>query len=244
MRADSLGAPLFFTISSPSKLVRIPLDHFAIPGRAGTDLVIETDLHFPKRVMPYDDRLLLYRILDCEVLRKEDPIYSETAKRALRADWRLNAGSEVRDILDRASWKELALGTGWFPIEIERGEPFRWMSDGAEIVLEGTTKRRIEITGALGPSVPSQRAQIKIWLNGQAVDSQSIDGRFVRSKIILDCGSALFQRNLRAGQNLFKMTIDGGGANLPEEARVLNFRVFHIGFLDAASPGELESIRK
>jgi hypothetical protein len=85
---------------------------------------------------------------------------------------------------------------------------------------------------------------MNIRLNGQNLTSNSFVNRTGIVRITLDCGSALFQRFLRTGQNVFALAIEGGGHAVPGELRELNFQVSRIGFVDDASVGKLEVDRR
>lgn len=238
MRGDGRGAPMFFTITAPSTIVNVPVDHFAVPGEGSVDIAFETDIHFPRRVLPYDDRLLLYRISDCELVAKDERLYTELLKRVLGANWRMNYKANDRDIVDNSS--TLALGTGWYPREAEKGSPFRWMSDTADLVLEnnGTRQGQIVIAGQVGPSAPSGEITIAATVNGaRTATMEARNPPTGPVRLVLDCSRPEFQQALRKGQNVITLSVKGGGKEIAGDPRLLNFRVFHINMVDNASAG-------
>jgi hypothetical protein len=232
LRADGLRTPMSFRVASPSQIIQIPVDHFALPGEGTVELTIESDLHLGKPLMPYDDRFLLYRLLGCELASKTDPLYSRSFERKLRI------GAMDKDIVESVPSAVVALGTGWFQRELANGVPFRWMSDGADIVLErtNTNPKRLRIIGEVGPSAPSGKLSITTRINGVALTSQTVDGRAGRVMIDVDCNSSVAQRVFRNGQNVVSLSTSGGGLTTPGDPRVLNFRVFQIRLEDHVTP--------
>jgi hypothetical protein len=232
---------MFFTLTGPSRIITVPVDQFAVSGERSMDIIFETDLHALKRVMPYDDRLLAFRITDCELVAKGERIYTESMKRVLRADWRLNPGPDSEDIVDSRLHPEVELGTGWYPRETDNGTPFRWMADGAEIAIEGVhmEPRRIRITGQVGPSAPAGRISIWAELNGKPIaDLDVAKGPGARVTLLLAWTSRGLKEACRGGQDVIRLSVKGGGKEIPGDPRVLNFRVFQIRFADSTSGGQ------
>jgi hypothetical protein len=234
LRHDGRVAPLFFTLEAPSSIIRIPVDHFALPKEKSVDIFVEPEFHWSKRMMPYDDRLLAYRISSVELVERDTPLYTEQIKRVLRTSLRLRPlpAGEILDCPDAA------LGTGWFEREVENGSSFRWMADGAEIVLEGKAphQRFIKIVGQVGPSSPSGEISITASLNGQPFGTEVLRSRpFGRAKVMFDVSTAAFRRAWQNGQNVMALSIEGEGKEIPGDARALDFRVFQVGWADSHS---------
>jgi hypothetical protein len=233
-RRFGASEPMIFKIDAPSGIVRIPIATFFRdvpygPKEQFVDLGIESDLRFAKRIMPYDDRLLFYRVSDCELVRKDKELYSDHMKRVLRANWRLNPRPGERDIVDGSRGSGLALGIGWYRRETEHGAPFRWMADKADIVVDGDSVRhkRVLIQGRVGPSAPSGSVSVRVMLNGRLMSTFNV--RNPTANVALDFGSPSLREWLRPGQNVITLMVGGGGKEIPGESRVLDFRVFHIG---------------
>jgi hypothetical protein len=234
LRQDGRVAPLFFTLEAPASILRVPVHHYALPGEKSVDIFVEPEFHWSKRMMPYDDRLLAYRISSVELVERDTPLYTEQIKRVLRTSLRLRPlpAGEILDCPDAA------LGTGWFEREVENGSSFRWMADRAEIVLEGKAphQRFIKIVGQVGPSSPSGEISITASLNGQPFGTEALRNRpFGRAKVMFDVSTAAFRRAWQNGQNVMALSIEGEGKEIPGDARALDFRVFQVGWADSHS---------
>jgi hypothetical protein len=245
MRRDGQTSPIFFRIDKPSQVLTVPVDHFARPGEESVDIVFESDVQLVRRVMPYDDRLLIYRVPYCVLVKKNEKPYTDAIKRVLRANWSADESLADTDIVEASSRKELALGVGWFQRELAGGVPYRWMADGAEIVLEAekTSQKRIVIAGEVGASAPSGRISIVARLNGTVVANHEADYRSGRAEIVLDCDSPSFMRAFRQGQNVISLATKGGGRKIRGDTRVLNFRVFRIALAENSSFGAVGARR-
>jgi hypothetical protein len=223
-----------FTVTSPSMAITMPVKGFVQPGEMSADIMIGHELQFSERAMPYDDRLLIYRVSDCELVSEGQDRYTEAMKRVLGTSWRENGNLHPEDIVDSRDHDALALGTGWFQREVESGSTYRWMADGAEIVLDGGALggRSLEIRGQVGPSALSQRITILGSLNGTPIMTQEVAYRGgAQVRLSFDSNSPLWKNAWRNGQNVISLSTKGGEKAIPGDPRLLNFRVFHIGLL-------------
>jgi hypothetical protein len=225
MRPDGKADPLFFTVDSPTQLLDVPIARFAVRGEASTTIAIEPMLQVPQRVMPYDDRILSYELLEVEEAREGAPPYSARMKTVLQT---LTAEGSS-DILDPADAPALTLGAGWFDREAEAQKPFRWMSDRAQLVFESkeTKLRQIVIDGAAGPSAGTGPIVVNASLNGTPIEAEEVDaaGGHVTVRVNLDAAGSL----LKSGQNVIGLSVSGDRKPVAGDPRVLEFRVFHIG---------------
>jgi hypothetical protein len=238
MRRDAQRPPLFFNLSGPSQIVTVPLDQLAVAGETTTEIYFETDLHYSKSLMPYDDRLLLYRLEDCELVSKDADPYSASLKSILHADWRLSGDSNTTDIVDPRLSPSVNLGVGWYQKEQAKGTPFRWMADHAEIVMDadGMGPRQLKIVGQVGPSAPSGHISVSAELNGfPLADINVANDPHGRATISLDCDTPGSKHAWRKGQNVIQLAVHGGDQLIPGDPRLLNFRVFQITETEKAS---------
>ena len=236
MREDGQRAPLFFKLSGPSQVVTVPLDQLAVPGETSMDIEFEMDVDFSKRLMPYDDRLLVFRLDDCELRGKRDDPYSAFMLQALHGKWM--SSSDATDVVAPQLSSRVVLGVGWYTKETDQGEPFRWMGDGAEIVIDGTAMepRDLKITGQVGPSSPSGRLSVSAELNGVPfADLSVVNVPHGRATIFLDCENLAFKQAWRKGQNVIRLLTRGGNKPLAGDPRFLNFRVFQINETEVSS---------
>ena len=230
MRLDGLIRPLFFTLHAPSELVRIPMAALTLPGEKELEIVVESDFHFAKRVMPFDDRLLLYRLSYCG-LGSVGEVYPPAVLHILNTATDSSLDHRQNDIVDPSSRQGLALGTGWFGREFENRAPFRWMADGAQIVLENATPNldQIEVRGQVGPSAVKGEIRIVARLNGEPVATEDLAyNSAAQARIVLDTVAPGFRKALRRGQNVITLELKGGRHQIPGDSRMLLFRVFSV----------------
>jgi hypothetical protein len=124
------------------------------------------------------------------------------------------------DIIDAA--EGLRLGGNWYALESQDGQPFRWVDNNAEIIVNTKSGQsemlEFEVEG--GPSYGGRSAPLRVV--GQ-------DGR------ILATAEILHRRTVRIelpagsqGQPLLRLQTDGGKVSIPNDMRMLNFRIFRI----------------
>jgi hypothetical protein len=128
-----------------------------------------------------------------------------------------HAGSEI---VRRGSG--IRLGPEWGPLEIFKGETFRWVGNDASIFVTGlqTGDRRFTITAEPGPGLDRKPLLLKVTdASGRQIDAVEFTGR----------GSTDVFVPVEAGKEAeFRLHVDGGGKTIPSDPRILNFRVFGI----------------
>lgn len=118
------------------------------------------------------------------------------------------------------------LGSGWYPIERDKGQIFRWV-DGDDAQFFVTADRdlaaRLRILAATGPSAGAAPCPAVVRDGtGKPIFTTSVRG----------VQALVFAARLHAGENLFTLHI-GPTKNLrvPRDHRILNLRVFSIAAL-------------
>ena len=125
--------------------------------------------------------------------------------------------------LDIVRGFDLHLGRGWGVTETFHNETFRWVENDAQIVI--ATPRRGDATVVLlaeaGPGMGSVSFLLKaLDVSGRQVSAVKVDGRkTVELPVPVEPGKP----------NQFRLHVDGGGRQTPQDPRILNFRVFQIG---------------
>jgi hypothetical protein len=109
---------------------------------------------------------------------------------------------------------------GWYHLEETGNDTFRWVNNDAEIVVTDAAATTLEIDAERGPGVRSQPLRLAVLgPDGDELARYVLEAR-QRISIQLPAPAAVpYAITLHA---------DGGGATMPGQPRVLNFRVFHI----------------
>ncbi len=117
------------------------------------------------------------------------------------------------------------LGGGWYPLEVEEGKTFRWVNNDAEVIITdpGGKQQELRLEVASGPG-----------LNGGPFELQVLDadGQVVAAAEAPDRGVVDLPLPLTAGEgHIFRLHVEGGGhERTTDNPRILNFRVFSIGW--------------
>ena len=116
----------------------------------------------------------------------------------------------------------LALGDGWYPLETYCGETFRWVNNDAVFTVaadnDGSELLSLELEP--GPS-----------MDGKPFVLQVLDCYDCEIKTAEFCGRQRLELTLPVHTgplNTFRLRVKGGGAAVPGDPRILNFRVFQI----------------
>lgn len=124
------------------------------------------------------------------------------------------------------SQEELRLGEGWYELEKWRGETFRWVNNDAAITARaaqaGDYKLALELEP--GPGVDSKAFLLKVLDSG----GHQVEAVEVRKRVTVELHLPL----AASEASTFRLHISGGGKKIPSDPRILNFRVFRIGFAD------------
>ncbi len=122
------------------------------------------------------------------------------------------------DALDKA---RIAFGDGWYPLETYEGETFRWANNDAQIVLRAPTSdtSTMQLDVEPGPGEKSAQGTLRLLDGaGHEIGSAAIQGRQL----------VTFHLKRSAGPQTYVLHIDGGGATVASDPRILNFRVFSV----------------
>jgi hypothetical protein len=128
----------------------------------------------------------------------------------------------------------LALGKGWYPVETEREQRFRWSSERSEFRLavldEAPYKFMLHVEP--GPGVELKPFLLSVFsADDKPIRRVQVVGR---ERVSLDIPA------LKPGIHKFTLRSEGGGKRLATDPRSLEFRVFEFravrGELDVAPP--------
>jgi hypothetical protein len=125
------------------------------------------------------------------------------------------------DIVDPDS--RLHLGNGWHAPERQGGDLFRWIQNGAEILVDAAPGRyaRLALEVEAGPSFGGRPAPLQVLAD---------DGRVLASTEVL--GRRTLEIELPPAPQRWRrlrLHADGGGLAVPGDPRILDFRVFRVG---------------
>jgi len=125
----------------------------------------------------------------------------------------------------------LALGAGWHPLEIFGGTKFRWAKNDAVIYAAAVTPRayKLSMTIEPGPGVDLRPFQLHVFGSSDAVlGHPTILGK---QNITIDLPPGA--RTVHA----IRLHLETGGKTVPNDSRVMDFRVFNIAL--AEQPGDV-----
>jgi hypothetical protein len=109
---------------------------------------------------------------------------------------------------------------GWYHLEEDGSDTFRWVNNDAEIVVTDAGATALEIEAEPGPGLRSQ--PLRLAIRGPAGDEMAGHVLEERRRISIELPAP------PAVPYVITLHADGGGATMPGQPRVLNFRVFHI----------------
>jgi hypothetical protein len=116
---------------------------------------------------------------------------------------------------------DFSLGRNWHGLEWAAGEPFHWAANDAELIVgvfANPCGRQLALDLEPGPGMAGQPCRIQLLdAAGRAVAATELTGRQVLHLPL--------PPSVRPG-TVLRLHVAGGGAPVPGEARVLNFRVF------------------
>jgi len=126
------------------------------------------------------------------------------------------------DILTPAN--NTSLGSGWFPLETYRAESFRWVTNDAEIYVAvlRNLKHHLQIHLEPGPGLNLKPFELLIKENGDTLARKTVKGR---QMISIDLPAS------EPGVRKLTLHVESDGRPAPNDARVLNFRVFKASFI-------------
>ena len=144
----------------------------------------------------------------------------QTAGSAARARKSALLGSRERSDWFNAIRKgHIDFGTGWYPLETFGGQTFRWANNDARIVaLSRTNERsRLQIDVAPGPGEGGREGRLHL-----------LDSAGRELGVVTRAQRQIATFRLRAAPPLqtYVLHIEGGGASIPSDPRILDFRVF------------------
>jgi hypothetical protein len=162
------------------------------------------------------------------LLQREQPLYQDAViLQTLTGDPDINPAIYIRNLkaTNILPTDGLFLGRGWYSFETYAGETFRWVNNDAEIVVTSPSgsKQRITLDVETGPGLNSLPFKIElIDAAGHIVSSADVP---MRQHVILDLPTS-------AGKaGIYHLHVEGGGRLIPNDPRVLNFRVFKFDWL-------------
>lgn len=116
----------------------------------------------------------------------------------------------------------LQLGPGWYPYEQFAGESFRWVRNEAHFSLpqRRETKTSLFVELEPGPGLNSRAFRLQVL---------GTDGREVATAMVRKRQSVEIILPLEPGRhNAFRFHVEGGDKAIPNDPRLLNFRVFKM----------------
>jgi SAM-dependent methyltransferase len=126
----------------------------------------------------------------------------------------------------------ISTGAGWYEIESQNQETFRWVSNNAEIIIASPTGRYTTLGMEVepGPSLGADQFNLEILdEQGNSVTQALIAGRqYVEVSLPIRAGNRM----------IFRLHVDSSNRHVSQDARLLNFRVFRLGWV--SHEGELQ----
>ena len=112
------------------------------------------------------------------------------------------------------------IGDGWYPVERQNGQNFRWMSNHGRLFVSSDRPARATLRMLLevGPSVGSGQAAIMV---------RDGHGRTLLRTMLSGRGVVLLQAQLERGENEFVIDVASPDKPVSGERRILNARLFN-----------------
>jgi hypothetical protein len=127
----------------------------------------------------------------------------------------------ARTRIDIVHGAGIHLGSGWADVEVFNGETFRWVDNDAQVLVSSDKPGDIALS-VLGEPGPGVGGPFLL----KALDSS---GRQVASVLLSRRETVKLFVPVYAGKaNEFRLHVDSGGTKIPNDPRVLNFRVFRV----------------
>lgn len=168
-----------------------------------------------KSILPFDDRILLYRVF---AVGWADQEYDE---RALSF---LNLSHDIVSGATGTPSSRVRLGNGWDPYESSQGEHFRWAGPEAELVVDGPGPdglANIAMTVQPGPSHGPQPFRLEII---DRAGSPVFESSELRDRTTLH-----FQLHYAAGRDsIYTLRTNSEHRRIAADPRILDYRVFKI----------------
>jgi len=120
----------------------------------------------------------------------------------------------IRDIADASEGIEL--GAGWYPFEVFQGSSFRWVNNDAEIRLQRNGGGRLAFVVEGGPSLNGRPLVLQIFGNDKLLQTTDVRGR------------QIVEVPLPRGLVAIRLHTQSEGKAVPNDTRILNFRVFRM----------------
>ncbi|HEY6237357.1 MAG TPA: hypothetical protein VIW69_19815 [Candidatus Elarobacter sp.] len=108
---------------------------------------------------------------------------------------------------------------GWYGLEQQAGDVFRWVNNDAEIVVTDAGANVLELDAEPGPALGANALKLDVLARGEELARFVIESR---RRITLDVSGS------HEVPYPLTLRVENGGAPLPGQPRILNFRVFHI----------------
>jgi hypothetical protein len=115
----------------------------------------------------------------------------------------------------------IRIGQGWYPFEVYGGQQFRWIDKEAELILDsaaGAASLAFDLEA--GPGAAGKPLRVS-FMNETGASVAAAD---VSRRKTLEIRLPLSP----SSQSRYRIHIDGGGAPIPGDPRILNVRVFRI----------------
>jgi hypothetical protein len=127
-------------------------------------------------------------------------------------------GAPAGDVVDGRAG--VRVGAGWYPVERQNGQNFRWMSNHGRLFVSSDHPARatLRMLIEVGPSVGSSQA---------AVTVRDGRGRTLLRTMLSGRGVVLLQTQLDRGENEFVVDVASPDKPVRGERRILNARLFN-----------------
>ena len=146
----------------------------------------------------------------------------QTSAEAARAERSNTLTSAQRSIwFTSMSAAHVDFGAGWYPLETFGGRTFRWANNDAHITVRATNPKQNKLIVDVEPG-PGESGRAAV------LHLQDDDGRDLGSVTLTKRRLATFAVPAGSGPRTYVLHIEGGGASIPSDPRILDFRVFSI----------------
>lgn len=118
----------------------------------------------------------------------------------------------------------IVTGNNWYPVETHDGDTFRWVHNDAELIIGAPSGQYSKISMELeaGPSLARTSFILEV---------KDFRGRVVAETGVMNRAIVSFDVPLSYNEtSIFRLHVDSDDMDIPGETRIMNFRIFLLGW--------------
>jgi len=213
---SSLGAALYLDVEPGPSVVAMPMKLRFVSGSSTVDFSVSH--RAVVRIVPTATTTSM------RVLNGGKPVAGDSRLlnvRVFSIGTTKPAAEAARDgdIVDA----NIRIGANWGVLEHYEGKTFRWIDNDATFSVAPAHKRVLVLTVQAGPGLGATPLRLSVFTGAQTLVAKGSPA---------GSGPATISVPLPNGTTVFRLHVDGGGAKIASDPRILNFRVLDAHVLE------------